>query len=220
MAVLPKGSGEVIFSIGTSIASEWWLFLDHEIHPAVKGPPCPSAGAQHCGSHLHELRQTAFVPPEQTSTAGSALGTAQVPVPPGDLYSGAYECEASDSEEVFFFFSHGYYSTSLKRIGDFQVLSVLPSCLDFAPGLTLLFFTLTLIIFLKFHSRSYIRLFYWSKKDYTHCPFQIYIHWTSQWHKSRQLFICYGCRNQGIVLGEGCYCPSLPGTWSSINSRS
>ncbi len=29
---------------------------------------------------------------EQASAAGSALGTGQVPVPQGDLRSGAYEC--------------------------------------------------------------------------------------------------------------------------------
>ncbi len=32
------------------------------------------------------------MPPEQTSAAGSALGTGQVPVPQGDLHPRAYEC--------------------------------------------------------------------------------------------------------------------------------
>ncbi len=63
------------------------------------------------------------------------------------------------------------------------------------------------------------------------CPvraLQIYIHRTSQWCKSEQLFICYGGRNWGggcheaycIALGEGCYCPSLWGAWSSFASKS
>ncbi len=61
--------------------------------PAVERLPCPSAGGQHGGSLLHKSPgRTAFVPPEQASAAGSALGTGQVPVPQGDLHPRAYEC--------------------------------------------------------------------------------------------------------------------------------
>ncbi len=61
--------------------------------PAVERLPCPSAGGQHGGSLLHKSPgRTAFAPPEQTSAAGSALGTGQVPVPQGDLHPRAYEC--------------------------------------------------------------------------------------------------------------------------------
>ncbi len=61
--------------------------------PAVERLPCPSAGGQHGGSLLHKSPgRTAFAPPEQTSAAGSALGTGQVPVPQGDLHPQAYEC--------------------------------------------------------------------------------------------------------------------------------
>ncbi|KAI2642464.1 Lamina-associated polypeptide 2, isoform alpha [Labeo rohita] len=60
--------------------------------PAVKKLPCPSAGGQYRCGLLHKLPgRTAVAPPEQASTADSALGTGQVPVPQSDLYSGAYE---------------------------------------------------------------------------------------------------------------------------------
>ncbi len=90
MAVQTKGSGEVIFSLGTSIASKWWLYFGPEIlSSAVKGLPCLSAGEQDWGSQLHKSpRRTAFTPPEQASTADSALDTGQVPVPQGDLHYG------------------------------------------------------------------------------------------------------------------------------------
>ncbi len=61
--------------------------------PAVERLPCPSAGGQHGSSLLHKSPgRTAFALPEQTSAAGSALGTGQVPVPQGDLHPRAYEC--------------------------------------------------------------------------------------------------------------------------------
>ncbi len=61
--------------------------------PAVERLPFPSAGGQHGGSLLHKSPgRTAFTPPEQTSAAGSASGTGQVPVPQGDLHPRAYEC--------------------------------------------------------------------------------------------------------------------------------
>ncbi len=61
--------------------------------PAVERLPCPSAGGQHSGSLLHKSPgRTAFAPPEQSSAAGSALGTGQVPVPQGDLHPRVYEC--------------------------------------------------------------------------------------------------------------------------------
>ncbi len=65
-----------------------------EILPtAVERLPCPSAGGQHSGSLLHKSPgRTAFTPPEQTSAAGSALGTGQVPVPQGDLHPRANVC--------------------------------------------------------------------------------------------------------------------------------
>ncbi len=51
--------------------------------PAVERLPCPSADKS--------PGRTAFAPPKQTSAAGSALGTGQVPVPQGDLHPRAYE---------------------------------------------------------------------------------------------------------------------------------
>ncbi len=61
--------------------------------PAVERLPFPSAGGQHGGSLLHKSPgRTAFAPPEQTSVAGSASGTGQVPVHQGDLHPRAYEC--------------------------------------------------------------------------------------------------------------------------------
>ncbi len=67
MTIQPKGSGEVIFSTGTSIASKYGCISGPEIlPPAVKRLPCPSAGGQHCGSLLHKSPgQTAITCPGQ-----------------------------------------------------------------------------------------------------------------------------------------------------------
>ncbi len=60
-----------------------------------QGLPCPCARGQDCGSHLHRSPgQTASMPPEQASTAGSVLYVGQVLVHQGDFHSGVYECRS------------------------------------------------------------------------------------------------------------------------------
>ncbi|KAI2653825.1 putative V-type proton ATPase subunit H 2 [Labeo rohita] len=69
--------------------------------------------------------------------------------------------------------------TSLKRIRDLQALATSPSCLDLPLGCS-------------------------PEQERLHllCPvraLQFYVHRTSQWRKSEQLFICYGGRNRGTA---------------------
>ncbi len=103
--------------------------------------------------------------------------------------------------------------TSLKRIGDLQALSISPSCLDFAPGLVKVilhphpnyllkvsFSTINLVVLEAFCPPSFTT----PEQERLHllCPvraLQVYVHRTSQWRKSEQLFICYGDRNRGAA---------------------
>ncbi len=103
--------------------------------------------------------------------------------------------------------------TSLKRIGDLQALSISPSCLDFAPGLVKVilhphpnnlpkvpFLTMNPVVLEAFCPPPFTT----QEQERLHllCPvraLQIYVHRTSQWHKSEQLFICYGGRNRGAA---------------------
>ncbi len=86
MTVQPKGSGEVIFSIGTSIASELWLYFRPWNTSSSRGYHVLVRGGQGCGSHLHRLTgQTASMPLEQASTAGSALYVGHVLVHQGNF---------------------------------------------------------------------------------------------------------------------------------------
>ncbi len=96
--------------------------------------------------------------------------------------------------------------TSLKRIGDLQALSISPSCLDFAPGLVKVilhphpnylpkvpFSTMNPVVLEAFCPPPFTT----PEQERLHllCPvraLQIYVHRTSQWRKSEQLFICYG----------------------------
>ncbi len=101
--------------------------------------------------------------------------------------------------------------TSLKRIGDLQALSISPSCLDFAPGLVKVilhphpnylpkfpFSTMNPVVLEAFCPPPFTT----PEQERLHllCPvraLQIYVHRTSQWHKSEQLFICYGAATGG-----------------------
>ncbi len=103
--------------------------------------------------------------------------------------------------------------TSLKRIGDLQALSISPSCLDFAPGLVKVilhphpnylpkvpFSTMNPVVLEAFCPPPFTT----PEQERLHllCPIralQIYIHRTSQWRKSEQLFICYVGRNRGAA---------------------
>ncbi len=103
--------------------------------------------------------------------------------------------------------------TYLKRVGDLQALSILPSCLDFAPGLVKVilhphpnylpkvpFSTMNPVVLEAFCPPPFTT----PEQERLHllCPvraLQIYVHHTSQWRKSEQLFICYGGRNRGAA---------------------
>ncbi len=109
--------------------------------------------------------------------------------------------QVSDSKDVFLM-----AITSLKRIGDLQALSISPSCLDFAPGLVKVilhphpnylpkvpFSTMNPVVLEAFCPLPFTT----PEQERLHllCPvraLQIYVHRTSQWRKSEQLFICYG----------------------------
>ncbi|KAI2646486.1 Chromosomal replication initiator protein DnaA [Labeo rohita] len=103
--------------------------------------------------------------------------------------------------------------TSLKRIGDLQALATSPSCLDFAPGLVkailhphpnylpkVPFSTINPVVLEAFSPPPFTS----PEQERLHllCPvraLQIYVHRTSQWRKSEQLFICYEGRNRGAA---------------------
>ncbi len=103
--------------------------------------------------------------------------------------------------------------TSLKRIGDLQALSVSPSCLDFAPGLVkailhphpsylpkVPFSTINPVVLEAFCPPPFTT----PEQEKLHllcpvCALQVYVHRTSQWRKSEQLFVCYGGRNRGTA---------------------
>ncbi len=103
--------------------------------------------------------------------------------------------------------------TSLKRVGDLQALSISPSCLDFAPGLTkvILHPHPNYLPKVPFSTMNPVVLealcpppFTTPEQERLHllCPvraLQIYVHCTSQWRKSEHLFICYGGRNWGVA---------------------
>ncbi|XDV31033.1 hypothetical protein PO909_033810 [Leuciscus waleckii] len=101
--------------------------------------------------------------------------------------------------------------TSLKRIGDMQALSISPSCLDFAPGMVKVILHphpdyLPKVPFSAVHPVTLEAFcsppFSTPEQERSHrlCPvraLQVYVHRTSQWRKSEQLFICYGGSNRG-----------------------
>ncbi len=110
--------------------------------------------------------------------------------------------------------------TSLKRIGNLQALSVSPSCLDFAPGLVkailhphpsylpkVPFSTINPVVLEAFCPPPFTT----PEQEKLHllCPvraLQVYVHRTSQWRKSEQLFVCYGGRNRGrLPLDRLCH---------------
>lgn len=68
MAVQPKGSGEAVISIGTSI--DGCISGPEILPPAVKGLPYPGAGGQHCSCLYKLLGRTVFTPFKQSSGAG------------------------------------------------------------------------------------------------------------------------------------------------------
>ena len=103
--------------------------------------------------------------------------------------------------------------TSLKRIGDMQALSISPSCLDFAPGSVKVilhphpdylpkvpFSAVHPVILEAFCPPPFATPE--QEKSYRLCPvraLQTYVHRTSQWRKSEQLFVCYGGGNRGAA---------------------
>ncbi|KAI2667001.1 Non-reducing polyketide synthase PKS8-1 [Labeo rohita] len=103
--------------------------------------------------------------------------------------------------------------TSLKRIGDMQALSISPSCLDFAPGMVKVilhphpdylpkvpFSAAHPVILEAFCPPPFITPE--QEKSHRLCPvrvLQAYVHRTSQWRKSEQLFVCYGVHNRGAA---------------------
>ena len=103
--------------------------------------------------------------------------------------------------------------TSLKRIGDMQALSISPSCLDFAPGMVKVILHphpdyLPKVPFSAVHPVILEAFcpppFTTPEQEKSHrlCPvraLQAYIHRSSQWRKSEQLFVCYGGSNRGAA---------------------
>jgi hypothetical protein len=106
--------------------------------------------------------------------------------------------------------------TSLKRIGDMQALSISPSCLDFAPGMVKVILHphpdyLPKVPFSAVHPVTleafYPPPFTTPEQEGSHrlCPvraLQAYVHRTSQWRKSEQLFVCYGGSNRGAAANK------------------
>lgn len=92
---------------------------------------------------------------------------------------------------------------ALKETCNLQALSVLPSCLDFAPGLIKDILHhhpdyLPNLPFLTIHPGSLLP----SEKQHLLCQIhalQIYIHHNSQWRKSEQLLICHAGRNREVA---------------------
>jgi len=104
--------------------------------------------------------------------------------------------------------------TSLKRIGDMLALSISPSCLDFAPGAVKVILHphpdyLPKVPFSAIHLVRNVEAFCpppftmaEQEKSHRLCPvraLQAYIHCTSQWGKSEQLFVCYRGSNRGAT---------------------
>ncbi|KAI2663287.1 Tyrosine recombinase slr0733 [Labeo rohita] len=101
----------------------------------------------------------------------------------------------------------------LEENRDLQALATSPSCLDFAPGLVkailhphpnylpkVPFSTINPVVLEAFSPPPFTS----PEQERLHllCPvraLQIYVHRTSQWRKSEQLFICYGGRNRGAA---------------------
>ncbi|KAI2656086.1 Transposon Ty3-G Gag-Pol polyprotein [Labeo rohita] len=101
----------------------------------------------------------------------------------------------------------------LEENRDLQALATSPSCLDFAPGLVkailhphpnylpkVPFLTINPVVLEAFSPPPFTS----PEQERLHllCPvraLQIYVHRTSQWRKSEQLFICYGGRNRGAA---------------------
>ena len=96
--------------------------------------------------------------------------------------------------------------TSLKRVGDLQALSVVPSCLEFAPGMTKVFLyprpgyvpkVLTNVarsIMLQAFCPPPFDDHEQERKNKV-CPVRVldaYVLRTATWRKSNQLFVCFG----------------------------
>ena len=109
------------------------------------------------------------------------------------------------------FFSYG--NNFFERIGDMQALSILPPCLDFAPGMVKVILHphpdyLSKVPFSAIHPVT-LEAFCSppfttpeQERSYRLCParaLQTYVHRASQWHKSEQLFVCYGGSNRGAA---------------------
>ncbi|KAL0147124.1 hypothetical protein M9458_057648, partial [Cirrhinus mrigala] len=97
--------------------------------------------------------------------------------------------------------------TSLKRVGDLQALSVAPSHLDFAPGMTKAFLypragyvpkvpnaTPQLVVLQAFCPPPFRKPD--QQKHNCMCP-DAYVHRAALWRKSDQLFVCYGPPKKG-----------------------
>ncbi len=101
--------------------------------------------------------------------------------------------------------------SSLKRIGDFQALSVAPSCLEFAPGMVKAFLhprpgyvpKVPANVARSIMLQAFCPPPFQNVDQARHnllCPVRAldaYVHRAALWRKNDQLFICFGPRNKG-----------------------
>ncbi|KAI2646506.1 SET domain-containing protein 4 [Labeo rohita] len=90
--------------------------------------------------------------------------------------------------------------SSLKRVGDLQALSVAPSFLDFAPGLSKAFLYPRPGAFCPPPFRDADQ-----QKLNCMCPVRAldaYVHRAARWRKSDQLFVCYGPPKRGLPASK------------------
>ena len=106
--------------------------------------------------------------------------------------------------------------TSLKRVGDLQALSVAPSCLEFSPGRVRAILhprpgyvpkvptnVARSIILPAFHPPPHVSAD--QAKLHLLCPvraLEAYVHRTSGWRKSDQLFVCFGLSKKGSPVSK------------------
>ncbi len=108
--------------------------------------------------------------------------------------------------------------TSLKRVGDLQVLSISEMCMDFAPGLVSVTLRPRPGYVLKVLSKSFrshvVTLhsfhpppFASGEDERLHmlCPVRaltIYVDRSSLWRQSPQLLVCFGAGRRGLVTSK------------------
>ncbi len=108
--------------------------------------------------------------------------------------------------------------TSLKRVGDFQAVSISEMCMDFAPGLVKLTLQPRLgyvpkvlstsfrsqgVTLHSFHPPSFASGEY--ERLHMLCPvwaLKIYVDHSSHWRKSPQLLVCFGAGRCGLATSK------------------